>query len=164
MPNETSRDRPVSISSTATCETSDLSFLPLAPGNRLSEREKFETHHVSSVASGSEDDSHLGVGVEVVGRDEGTGGVVDEGRESDGNVVLFESGAEELSAVDALDSGVAETLGPTDEDTVVDLVLPGGSESSRESCWGREERTARERGGRKRRGRGSGCWSVAETQ
>jgi len=35
--------------------------------------------HVRSVATGSEDDSDLGVGVDVVGRDEGTGRIVDEG-------------------------------------------------------------------------------------
>ena len=35
--------------------------------------------HVRSIAAGTEDDGDLGVGVDVVGRDEGTGRVVDEG-------------------------------------------------------------------------------------
>lgn len=43
--------------------------------------------HVCSVTAGSEDDSNLGVGVNVVGGDKSTGGVVDESSEFRGNVL-----------------------------------------------------------------------------
>jgi hypothetical protein len=48
--------------------------------------------------------------------------------------VLLEGDSEELGAIDTLDSGVTEALGPTDEDTVVDLFLPrltNGSEGGK---------------------------------
>lgn len=97
--------------------------------------ERDNTHHVGGVAAGSKDDGHLSIGVEVVGSNQSTGRVVDEGRELDRDVVLEEGLAEELGAVDTLDSRVAETLGPSDEDTMVDLVLAEG---------GRGDRRARE--------------------
>lgn len=43
--------------------------------------------HVGGVASGSEDDSDLGGGVDVVGGNKSASGVVDEGREGDGDVL-----------------------------------------------------------------------------
>ena len=45
--------------------------------------------HVGSVASGSEDDSDFGGRVDVIGGDESSGGVVDESREGDGDVLIF---------------------------------------------------------------------------
>lgn len=43
--------------------------------------------HVRSVTSGTEDHSDLGVWVDVVGCDQGTGGIVDESGELNGNVL-----------------------------------------------------------------------------
>lgn len=43
--------------------------------------------HVSSVTAGSEDDSNLGVGVNVVGGDKSTGSVIDESSEFRGDVL-----------------------------------------------------------------------------
>ena len=44
--------------------------------------------HVGSVASGSEDDSDFGGGVDVVGSDESSSSVVDKSREGDGDVLF----------------------------------------------------------------------------
>jgi hypothetical protein len=41
----------------------------------------FGSLHVGGITSGTEDDGNLGVWVDIVGRDEGTGSVVDEGSE-----------------------------------------------------------------------------------
>lgn len=43
--------------------------------------------HVSGVTAGSEDDGDFGSGVDVVGSDQGSSGVVDEGGEGNGNVL-----------------------------------------------------------------------------
>lgn len=89
--------------------------------------------HVCGVASGTKDDGNLGVGVDVVGRDERTGRVVDERGKFGANVLteisaigmteggngsahvfgqrLFEHGSD----VVALDVGSAKALGPSDE-------------------------------------------------
>lgn len=80
-----------------------------------------ETH--GSVATGSKDDSNLGRRVNVVARNQASGGVVDERDELDGHLDPLERLAEHGRAVLALRVGVAEALGPSDEHTVVDLVL-----------------------------------------
>ena len=47
--------------------------------------------HVRSVTTSTKDHSDLGVRVNVVGCDQGTGGVVDESGELDGNVLLHQA-------------------------------------------------------------------------
>lgn len=92
-----------------------------ATRNHKEEETKRETH--GSVATGSKDDSNLGRRVNVVTRDQASGGVVDERDELDGHLDPLERLAEHGRAVLALRVGVAEALGPSDEHTVVDLVL-----------------------------------------
>ncbi len=82
--------------------------------------------HVGGVTARAKDAGDASVLVDVVGRNEGTRGVVDDRDHLDGQVELVERLAEHGSAVAAFRVGVAEALGPSHELAVVDLVLLHG--------------------------------------
>lgn len=44
--------------------------------------------HVSGITAGTEDDGNLGIGIDVVGGNESTGGVVDQGNQLGGDILM----------------------------------------------------------------------------
>jgi hypothetical protein len=81
--------------------------------------------HVRGIAPCAENNSDLGARVDVVRGDERAGGVVDERRELDGQLVFLKRLAEHGGDVTALGVGCAEALGPPDELAMVDAFLSG---------------------------------------
>ena len=81
--------------------------------------------HVRCVTACAEDGADLGLRVRVVGGDEGSCRVVDEGGEFDGEVAGLEGGVEEGGDVVAFDARDVEAFGPALEDAVVNVFLGG---------------------------------------
>ena len=82
--------------------------------------------HVGSVAASTEDTADPHLRIRVGTSYQGSGGVVDQGSKLDGHAALLESLLERRDDVLALDAVDVEALGPTLENTVVDVVLAGG--------------------------------------
>ncbi len=85
-----------------------------------------DVFHVGSVTARTKDTCDPGLVVDVVGSNQRTSGIVDNGNHLDGKLVLIERLAEHGSAITAFGVGVAESFGPSYEPTVVDLVLLHG--------------------------------------
>jgi hypothetical protein len=81
--------------------------------------------HVSSVTSGTEDTSDLHLGVGVSRGDQSTSGVVDQSSKLDGDTALGQSLLEGRNNVLTLNAVNVEALGPSLQNTVVDVVLSG---------------------------------------
>lgn len=79
--------------------------------------------HVGSVTTRSENNGNLGVGVDIVACNQGTRRVIDQGSHLGRDVVLFQRLFKHLRNILTLNTGSSETLGPSDQFTVVDTFL-----------------------------------------
>ena len=89
---------------------------------------------VSTVDTGTEDDTHLGFTIGVQGGNQSTGSVVDQSDNVNWQVSLFDLLLQHWDNIVAFNVWDVETLGPSLQDTLVDLVL-GSWEGESETQW-----------------------------